>query len=71
MRSELTGAVTGRRTITQTLVALRQLRSWRRQLTGPAITGNKKAPDNAGAFELLELSRDQYLATTGPPQLKR
>jgi hypothetical protein len=32
---------------------------------------NKKAPDDAGAFELLWFSRDQYFATTGPPQLKR
>ncbi len=31
---------------------------------------HKKAPDNAGAFELIRLSRDQYL-TAGPPQLKR
>ena len=32
---------------------------------------HKKAPDNAGAFELLKFSRGQYFATTGPPQLKR
>jgi hypothetical protein len=32
---------------------------------------HKKAPDDAGAFELLDFSRDQYFATTGPPQLKR
>jgi hypothetical protein len=31
----------------------------------------KKAPDHAGAFELLKFSRDQYLATTGPVQLNR
>jgi hypothetical protein len=31
---------------------------------------NKKAPDDAGAFDLL-MSRDQYFATTGPVQLKR
>jgi hypothetical protein len=32
---------------------------------------NKKAPDDAGAFE-LRFSRDQYLAATGAPvQLKR
>src|SRR5882757_5671903 len=33
--------------------------------------GHKKAPDDAGAFELLKFSRDQYFATTGPAQLKR
>ncbi len=32
---------------------------------------HKKAPDDAGAFELLKSSRDQYFATNGPPQLKR
>ena len=32
--------------------------------------GHKKAPDDAGAFELLKLSRDQYFAISGPPQLK-
>jgi len=31
---------------------------------------HKKAPDDAGAFYLIRLSRDQYL-TAGPPQLKR
>jgi hypothetical protein len=30
------------------------------------LAGNKKAPDNAGAFE-LRFSRDQYFATTGLP----
>src|SRR5450755_3821792 len=29
---------------------------------------HKKAPDDAGAFELLGFSRVQYFATTGPPQ---
>jgi hypothetical protein len=29
---------------------------------------NKKAPDNAGAFQLLDHREDQYLAMTGPPQ---
>jgi hypothetical protein len=38
--------------------------------------GHKKAPDHAGAFEWLKFSvrsviADQYLATTGPVQLKR
>jgi hypothetical protein len=32
---------------------------------------HKKAPDDAGAFELLKFSEDQYFATKGPPQLKR
>jgi hypothetical protein len=32
---------------------------------------HKKAPDDAGAFETLKISRDQYFATTGPVQLKR
>jgi hypothetical protein len=32
---------------------------------------HKKAPDDAGAFEMLKFSGDQYFATTGPPQLKR
>jgi hypothetical protein len=32
---------------------------------------HKKAPDDAGAFEMLSSSRDQYFATTGPVQLKR
>jgi hypothetical protein len=32
---------------------------------------HKKAPDDAGAFELLRFGRDQYFATTGPVQLKR
>jgi len=32
---------------------------------------HKKAPDDTGAFELLEFSRDQYFPTSGPPQLKR
>ncbi len=36
-----------------------------------AVQGHKKAPDDAGAFELLIFSRDQYFATTGPAQLKR
>jgi hypothetical protein len=40
-------------------------RKWR------PIATYKKAPDHAGAFELLKFSRDQYLATTGPVQLKR
>ena len=32
----------------------------------------QKSPDDAGAFELIELkSEDQYFATTGPVQLKR
>jgi hypothetical protein len=31
---------------------------------------HQKAPDNAGAFESLERSLDQYLPTSGPPQLK-
>jgi hypothetical protein len=31
----------------------------------------KKAPDDAGAFEQSEARFDQYLATTGPLQLKR
>ena len=33
---------------------------------------SKKAPDDAGALELFDFSRDQYLAAIGaPPQLKR
>jgi hypothetical protein len=33
---------------------------------------HKKAPDVAGAFQLLEtFEADQYFATTGPLQLKR
>jgi hypothetical protein len=35
------------------------------------LDSHKKAPDHAGAFEPLKFSRDQYLATTGPVQLKR
>jgi hypothetical protein len=33
--------------------------------------GNKKAPDDAGAFDGGTLASDQYFATSGPPQLKR
>ena len=36
--------------------------------------GHKKAPDDAGAFELLTKLgsySDQYLGTAAPPQLKR
>jgi hypothetical protein len=36
-----------------------------------AVRRHKKAPDDAGAFELPKFSRDQYFATTGPAQLKR
>ena len=37
-----------------------------------SLTDNKKAPDNAGAFELFRSEGDQYLAAIGaPPQLKR
>jgi hypothetical protein len=35
------------------------------------VATHKKAPDDAGAFETLKISRDQYFATTGPVQLKR
>jgi hypothetical protein len=31
----------------------------------------RKAPADAGAFCLFKLSLDQYLATSGPAQLKR
>ena len=40
-----------------------------------AVTGTvnkKKAPDDAGAFKFVTAQGDnQYLATTGPVQLKR
>ena len=44
--------------------------SVRGQASESATFGRKKAPDDAGAFQTL-ISRDQYLATTAPPQLKR
>lgn len=34
-------------------------------------SGTKKAPDDAGAFEVFKSRGDQYFATTAPPQLKR
>jgi hypothetical protein len=46
--------------------------AWRLRLGNVLIRArHKKAPDDAGAFELLDVSRDQYFATKGPPQLKR
>jgi hypothetical protein len=33
------------------------------------ISSDKKAPDDAGAFELSGESADQYFATTGAPNL--
>src|ERR1700687_3770822 len=60
-RARSPGARVGNRGLGLSLRAEQCLRSRR----------HKKAPDDAGAFESLKSSEDQYFATSGPVQLKR